>query len=74
MTLMNLNEPLYDWDGAAAYTHVSVKRLKTCHRTGCGPSYIKPSPRILMFRQRDLDDWVNSWERVETGQPRVDNS
>jgi hypothetical protein len=59
------SEPLYDWGGAAEYCHTTTKKLRNWHRTKRGPSYIKPSPRVVLFRQRDLDDWLAGWQRVK---------
>ena len=33
-------------------------------KQGNGPTYLKPSPKTILFRDEDLDRWKASWKVV----------
>jgi predicted DNA-binding transcriptional regulator AlpA len=49
---------------AADRLGVSVGWLETLHRQGAGPAYYKPSPRMVIYDQEDLDRWLESTKVV----------
>lgn len=53
------------WADAAAYCGLPTNYFKNLVKAGGGPTYIKPSPKKVLFRKVDLDLWVNSWATVE---------
>ena len=54
-----------DKQSAAAYLGIDLKFLANQIKTGAGPTYIRPSPKIMLFRRNDLDAWRNSWQVCE---------
>ena len=57
--------PFMDKQSAAQYLGIDLKFLANQIRTGGGPVYVRPSPKIMLFRQGDLDTWRNTWEICE---------
>jgi hypothetical protein len=49
------------WQGAADYCGVSLSYFRNLTKTGAGPTYLKPSPKKILFRKDDLDAWIASW-------------
>ena len=49
---------------AAEYLGISPTYLSNQMKLGTGPTYLKPSPKTVLFRQQDLDDWKASWQIV----------
>ena len=55
---------LRDWKGAAERLGVKVGWLRSQIKQGNGPTYLKPSPKTILFRDEDLDRWRSSWTVV----------
>ena len=34
--------------------------------TGKGPTFLKPTPRTVVYRERDVIDWLEASERTST--------
>jgi hypothetical protein len=58
--ISKMNE-LLDYKRAAAYCRLPLNYFRNIVKGGTGPNYVKPSPREILFRQRDLDSWINTW-------------
>jgi Helix-turn-helix domain len=55
----------YDFTAAASYLGISVDKLRNRHRSGTGPSYIKPSHKSVLFTRDALDAWLAGWQKFE---------
>ena len=53
-----------NWRDAARHCGVSETWLRNQTKNGNGPKYLQPSPRTILFRPRDLDDWMAGWKVV----------
>jgi predicted DNA-binding transcriptional regulator AlpA len=47
-------------DGAARYVGLGRSTLEKMRCTGDGPKFIRLGPRRVGYRQRDLDEWLDS--------------
>lgn len=45
---------------AAKHLGMSVRTLDTLMHNGTGPRFLKLSPRMVRFRQADLDAWIDA--------------
>lgn len=36
--------------------------------TGKGPRFLKPTPRTVVYRERDIIDWLEASERTSTAE------
>jgi hypothetical protein len=52
------------WKGAAQHCGVSEPWFRNQVKVGNGPKYLQPSPRLILFREQDLNDWMASWKVV----------
>jgi predicted DNA-binding transcriptional regulator AlpA len=52
------------WKDAAQHCGVSESWLRSQIKAGNGPKYLHPSPRLILFREQDLNDWMASWRVV----------
>ncbi len=43
---------------AARYLGLSNSTLSKLRMSGSGPAYVKASPRMVLYLQRDLDAWL----------------
>ena len=55
---------LRDWKGASQRLGVKEGRFRSQAKQGNGPTYLKPSPKTILFRDEDLDRWKASWKVV----------
>jgi len=55
---------LRDWKGAAERLGVKTGWLRSQCKQGNGPTYLKPSPKTILFRDEDLDRWKAGWKVV----------
>jgi hypothetical protein len=55
---------LKNWDSAADHCGVKVGYFRNQTKAGRGPRYLQPSPKVILFREQDLDDWMASWKVV----------
>jgi len=53
--------------GAAQYCGVGKATLEKLRLTGGGPTYLKPSRRVI-YQISDLDTWLNRHRRASTSQ------
>jgi len=58
-----------DWTAAVSHlrkqgVNITETLLRSRHRRGLGPAYLKPSQRSVRFRRSDLDAWIASWQVV----------
>ena len=56
-----------DRQGAADYLGLTVDTLAQMATRGTGPRFAKPSKRIVRYRVADLDAWLESTYRTDTG-------
>jgi hypothetical protein len=52
------------WKAAAQHCNVPEPWFRNQVKVGNGPKYLQPSPRLIMFREQDLNDWMASWKVV----------
>ena len=67
-TAVNPDDLLMTPEEVAAYTGLSVPALAMMRHRRQGPSFTRPTPRTMLYRKRDIDDWVNEG-RVEIVSP-----
>ena len=67
-TAVNPDDLLMTPEEVAAYTGLSVPALAMMRHRRQGPSFTRPTPRTMLYRKRDVDDWVNEG-RVEIVRP-----
>lgn len=67
---MDAPPPLLTTREAAAYLRATPKTLANWRCTGGGPTYLKRRGRIL-YRQADLDTWLNTTVRRSTSDDTV---
>ena len=36
--------------------------------TGKGPRFFKPSPKVVLYDEKDVDDWIQKSARIQTGE------
>ena len=53
---------------AAAYVGLAPSTMAKMRLRGDGPSYSKAGPRIVVYRRRDLDDWLDGRRRKSTSE------
>lgn len=63
-TAVNPDDLLMTPEEVAAYTGLSVPALAMMRHRRQGPSFTRPTPRTMLYRKGDIDDWVNEG-RVE---------
>ena len=51
---------------ASLFTGVSRGNLAQLRYKGTGPSYLKPTPRTVLYRQSVLEQWLKDSERTGT--------
>ncbi len=61
MEEMTSTEELLKPDVAAAYLRLDLPYLLRQCRVGKGPRLLMPSPRKILFRKSDLDNWRRTW-------------
>lgn len=47
---------------------MTVAHLAQLRFTGLGPKFLKPTPRKVLYRRRDLIDWLEASERTSTAE------
>lgn len=50
---------------AAGFCQLALSYFKNLRRTGRGPTFLRPSPRVTMYRTSDLQAWKASWKTVQ---------
>lgn len=55
---------------AAAYIPMGIQHLAQLRYTGKGPKYLKPTPRTVLYRKADIDDWLNGSVCTSTAEAR----
>lgn len=51
---------------AAVYTQITKEQLAQLRFNGKGPKFLKPSPRVVLYRKKDLDDWLEKSVHTST--------
>jgi hypothetical protein len=61
----NMEKPqLKKWKAAADHCGVNEGWFRNQTKAGNGPKYLQPSPKVILFRDQDLNDWMASWKVV----------
>lgn len=60
-------EPLLNTDEAAACLGTTKRTLEAWRYEGGGPAFVKLGGRLVRYRPRDLEAFIASGERVNTG-------
>lgn len=47
---------------------MTVGHLAQLRFTGVGPKFLKPTPRKVLYRRRDLIEWLEASERTSTAE------
>jgi hypothetical protein len=68
--LSDMVSVLLDAPSAAARLHINVRTLANWRWRGCGPRYIRSGSRAL-YRQADLDAWIESHSFAHTADERM---
>lgn len=45
---------------------MSTSNLSQLRFTGKGPKFLKPTPRTVVYRERDIIEWLEASERTST--------
>jgi hypothetical protein len=61
-----MNEKLFTETEAAAFCDLGTKYFKNLRRTGRGPTYVRPSPHMTLYRKSHLETWLKSWSTKMT--------
>jgi hypothetical protein len=64
----NMANTLLDKKQAAGYLGIPITMLINQCKLGTGPTFVRPSPHMMLFREADLDAWRLSW-KVVTAKP-----
>jgi predicted DNA-binding transcriptional regulator AlpA len=59
---------------AAAYVRLSISTLAKMRFRGDGARYVKAGPRIVVYNQADLDEWLASRRRRSTSDEQSGSS
>ncbi|WP_449193017.1 helix-turn-helix transcriptional regulator [Thauera sp.] len=57
-------------DVAALIPGVSRELLAKLRYLGTGPTFLKPTPRTVLYREADVIAWVEASERTSTADAR----
>jgi hypothetical protein len=55
-------------DDVACFTGITREALAQLRYTGKGPVFLKPTARTVLYRERDIANWLDASERRITGQ------
>lgn len=47
---------------------MTVSNLAQLRYTGKGPRFLKPTPRTVVYRERDVIEWLEASERTSTAE------
>lgn len=64
---MEHEDPLLTPGEAAAYTRLTKEALAQLRFRGLGPRFLKPTPRVVLYRRSALDAFLRASEREITG-------
>jgi hypothetical protein len=53
-------------EAAALIPGMSVSNLAQLRFSGKGPKFLKPTPRTVVYRERDVVEWLEASERTST--------
>ncbi|PPH30517.1 AlpA family transcriptional regulator [Rathayibacter sp. AY1F9] len=48
------------------WTQISVAALSQLRYTGRGPTFLKPTPKTVLYRPADVQAWLDASERTST--------
>ncbi len=60
-----MEDELFSEDDAAEFCQLALHYFKNLRRTGRGPAYVRPSPKVTMYYRSDLEAWKASWKTVD---------
>ena len=63
---MEQEDPLMTPREAAAYTRLTREALAQLRFRGRGPRFLKPTPRVVLYRRSALDTFLQASEREIT--------
>lgn len=66
MTEINDDRPMGTTE-AAQYIGKSVQTLAQWRYAGIGPQFVKIGRRTVLYRRRDIDEWLEANLRTQTG-------
>jgi hypothetical protein len=61
-----MTDALLDKKQAAGHLGVPVAMLISQCKLGTGPTFLRPSPHVMLFREKDFDAWRQTWKVVKT--------
>jgi predicted DNA-binding transcriptional regulator AlpA len=59
-----MEDQLLTEDKASEFCQLSLSYFRNLRRTGRGPTYVRPSPKVTMYYRSDLEAWKASWKTV----------
>lgn len=65
--IMDIDDPLLTPREASEYTRLTRESLAQLRFRGRGPRFLKPTPRVVLYRRNALDSFLNASERNDTG-------
>lgn len=60
-----MEDKLLTEDEASALCQLALHYFKNLRRTGRGPAYVRPSPRVTMYYRSAVQAWKASWKKGE---------
>jgi hypothetical protein len=60
-----MEDKLLTENEASEFCQLALRYFRNLRRTGRGPAYVRPSPKVTMYYRSALVAWKNSWETVE---------
>lgn len=65
-TIPSQADPTFREDEASIYANIPRGTLRNRRYRGLPPKFLKPTPNLVLYRQSDLDSWLNESERTIT--------
>ncbi len=60
-----MTDDLLTEEEAAKFCQLALTYFKNLRRTGRGPAFVRPSPKVAMYYKSDLTAWKASWPTIE---------
>lgn len=60
--------PIWTPKEAAVYLRTTTGALAQLRYTGGGPRFVKAGPKRVLYRQHDIDEWLDAQTRTITGE------
>lgn len=61
-----MDDELLNETEAAEFCGLQDEYFRNLRRSGHGPTYVKPSERVILYRTSDLETWIASWPTKPT--------